>query len=331
MAASEEHPMAQHFVMCQLCEENVQFHCKPCKISLCESCVGVHLQTKTPETHRFVHFHKFREQKSLKAEPEVVAAIVCPYTSMLDIVRQGDSHFYVCSSISRHIHQHDFRQNVAVDSRLASGWPRRLANFGESIIFTERYNNTVNIFTEKSETKVLFSTGDWNTHGIASTSAGNIVVGLCKVNVGKLAVFNEKGHVLQEVEMDKGKPLYLNPYYVTENTNGDLCAADLVLEAVIVVNSTGVFRFSYTGNPSVGTHFEPHGIAADSQSNLVIADWATRKLHVINENGHFLRCLDFFPNAYSLEIPTGVCIDSDDLLFVCGYDNEKVKVMRYLH
>jgi hypothetical protein len=206
-----------------------------------------------------------------------------------------------------------------------------LAKFGESIIFTERHNNTVNIFTEKSGTSVLFSTGEWRPHGIASTRSGNIVLGLRKINNGKVAVYNEKGHVLLDVEHNRGEALYKDPYYVTENSNGDLCAADMIRDAVIVISSTGIFRFSYTGNPSAGTHFEPHGLAADSQSNLIIADWTSRKLHVIDEDGHFLRCLDFLSNEYSMEIPTGVCIDEHDVLFVCGYDNEKVKIMKYLH
>ncbi|XP_062595334.1 tripartite motif-containing protein 2-like [Saccostrea cucullata] len=327
---SHDHQMAQHFVQCQLCTNNVQFLCKPCNIKLCENCVGGHLQNKTPEAHQFIHYHKFRGQKSVMDDPEVVAVITCPYNNMLDIARQGDSYFYVCSSLSRHISKHDFKQNLAIDSKLAAFWPQRLAHVGNTILYTERNNNVVNRVTDKGETQILFSTGDWNAHGIACTASGNILLGLHKIKVGKLAVFDMKGNVVKEVESNNGNPLYTNPYYVTENTNGDLCAADIVLASVIVVDSTGLFRFSYTGNPSIAKGFDPHGVAADSQSNLVVADWATRKLHLINETGNFLRYLDFFVNEYMAEMPTGVCIDPDDLLFVCGHDSVKVKVMKYL-
>lgn len=188
------------------------------------------------------------------------------------------------------------------------------------------------ILTKNGEFKTLFSTADWRARGIGCTESGHIILGLHKPKTGKVAIFDKAGKVLKEIVHDKqGKALYSNPYYVTENKNGDYCATDIVLSAVVVVDSDGGFKFTYTGNPSVGGRFDPHGIAADSLSNLVIADWITRQLHLIDENGHFLRYFDFFPNKFVSESPTGLCIDSQDLLFVCGYDSDKVKVMKYLH
>lgn len=324
--------MAQHFVQCQFCPENTQFFCKPCEVRLCEGCVGIHLQKKSPEAHQFIHYHNLWKNRKLMSEPEVVSIVTCPYTSMLDIARWGECNFYVCSTLSRHIHKFDFRKNEGVDNSLAPGWPRRLATFGDDIIFTERNENDVKILTKNGEFQTLFSTADWNARGIGCTASGHIILGLQKLNTGKVAIFDKAGRVLKEIVHNKqGSALYSNPYYVIESTNGDLCAADIVLAAVVVVDSDGGFKFTYTGNPSGDGRFDPHGIAADSLSNLVIADWITRQLHLINENGHFLRYFDFFPNTDMSESPTGLCIDSQDLLFVCSYDSDKVKVMKYLH
>lgn len=266
------------------------------------------------------------------SEPEIVSIVTCPYTSMLDIARWGECNFYVCSTLSRHIHKFDFRKNEGVDNSLAPGWPRRLATFGDDIIFTERNENDVKILTKNGEFQTLFSTADWNARGIGCTASGHIILGLQKLNTGKVAIFDKAGRVLKEIVHNKqGRALYSNPYYVIESTNGDLCAADIVLAAVVVVDSDGGFKFTYTGNPSGDGRFDPHGIAADSLSNLVVADWITRQLHFIDENGHFLRYFDFFPNTDMSESPTGLCIDSQDLLFVCSYDSDKVKVMKYLH
>lgn len=85
------------------------------------------------------------------SEPEVVSIVTCPYTSMLDIARWGECNFYVCSTLSRHIHKFDFRKNEGVDNSLAPGWPRRLATFGDDIIFTERNENDVKILTKNGE------------------------------------------------------------------------------------------------------------------------------------------------------------------------------------
>lgn len=232
--------MAQHFVQCQVCPENTQFFCKPCEVRLCEGCVGIHLQKKSPEAHQFIHYHKLWKNRKLMSEPEVVSIVTCPYTSMLDIARWGECNFYVCSTLSRHIHKFDFRKNEGVDNSLAPGWPRRLATFGDDIIFTERNENDVKILTKNGEFQTLFSTADWNARGIGCTASGHIILGLQKLNTGKVAIFDKAGRVLKEIVHNKqGSALYSNPYYVIESKNGDLCAADIVLAAVVVVDSDG--------------------------------------------------------------------------------------------
>lgn len=321
---------AQHYVQCQLCAGNVQFYCRPCRQRLCESCVGTHLQTQSPEAHQFIHYHKFSRQKRLMTEPEFVSSATCAYINMLDIALDEDCNFYVCSTISRHIHKYDFRNKQEIGKVLVPGWPRRIATHGNELFFTERNENNVKVFSETKGIQTLFSTGDWDAHGVACTTSGLILLGLQKLKMGKIAVYDRSGKMAKEVVSNQGRPLYSNPYYVTENTNGDLCAADIVQASVTVVDRNGVYRFSYTGNPANIDGFDPHGIAADSQSNLVIADWITRQLHLIDENGQFLRYLAFSPPSEVSESPTGVCVDVNDLLLICGYDSQTVKVVKYL-
>ena len=116
---------------------------------------------------------------------------------------------------------------------------------------------------------------------------------------------------------DQNKPLYSSgPHtkYLSENRNLDICVADSVARATVVVSSVGKLRFKYTGSlPSASEgSFKPVGISTDRKSKIMVADEHNQKIHIIDQDGQFLRYI----NNSTLKNPRVMCMDSEDNLFV---------------
>ena len=130
---------------------------------------------------------------------------------------------------------------------------------------------------------------------------------------------------------DDGQPLYSGnayPKYITENSNLDICMADLGADAVMVVNEAGKLRFRYTGQSSSTKNkpFQPYGITTDSQSRILTSDSNNHCIHILDVNGSFLQYI----NNCDLNYPAGLCVDNDNSLFVCECFRENVKRIRFL-
>lgn len=136
-------------------------------------------------------------------ELEVVLIVMCFYINMLNIVWWGERKFYVCSILSCYIYKFDFCKNEGDGNLLVLGWLCCLVMFGDDIIFMERNENDVKIFIKNGEFKILFSIVDWRVCGIGCIVFGYIILGLYKLKMGKVVIFDKVGKVLKEIVYDK--------------------------------------------------------------------------------------------------------------------------------
>ncbi|XP_061182398.1 uncharacterized protein LOC133190729 [Saccostrea echinata] len=75
---------------------------------------------------------------------------------------------------------------------------------------------------------------------------------------------------------------------VKENINGDICASESYMGAVVVVKKSGQYRFSYTGLKSA---LIPFDVCTDILDHTMVCDALSQSVHLLHENGLFLSLL----------------------------------------
>lgn len=114
--------------------------------------------------------------------------------------------------------------------------------------------------------------------------------------------------------------------YITENTNGDIVLSCYV--SVVVNDSRGQPRFTYTGHPS-GSELEPLGISTDAFSHILVCDRLTRSIHLLDKNGQFLSHLLMKPSRFFE--PQCLSIDVSSRRIYIGTNSELVEKSIYVY
>lgn len=106
----------------------------------------------------------------------------------------------------------------------------------------------------------------------------------------KVNRYDQNGQLKQSMEFDsEGLELYNGPHKITENNNEDVVVSDLS-GAVVVTDSGGRHRFSYTGHPP-GSGMLPGGVCTDALSRILVCDSRSKSIQLIDKNGHFQQFL----------------------------------------
>lgn len=122
--------------------------------------------------------------------------------------------------------------------------------------------------------------------------SGDLLVGMYRKDTeykktSKISRYNQTGQLTQSIPRDETQPeLYELPIFITENNNEDIVVSDS-LSAVVVTESGGRHRFSYTGHPA-GLGIHPLGVCTDALSHILICDGISETVHMVDRNGQFL-------------------------------------------
>ncbi|XP_062620675.1 E3 ubiquitin-protein ligase TRIM71-like [Saccostrea cucullata] len=197
---------------------------------------------------------------------------------------------------------------------------------------TFSYNKT-NIYIYKDCMKLLLSIPDWIPVGLCYTVDGDLLVSMRSTDKTQSRIVRFSGTAeKQKLQYDtQRQPLFstgvLNVLPLTENGNGDICVADYVKRAVVVIDFSGVLRFRYLGNLSKQSkyqEFKPSNIATDVNAQILISDNINNIVHVINSYGNFLRYIE---NQYNYG---GLSVDADHNLVLGDLLTGKIQIIKYL-
>lgn len=249
----------------------------------------------------------------------------------------NDDNIWTCGIDDKMIRLYNLQEELFSSIETTSGnWPTDIVwTKSGDLFYADKENRTVTKVTneeyENREIRTNFSLGEWRPLGVCSTSSGDLLVVMDNDNYTyeqtKVVRYSGSMEIRSIQFNDCGESLYSSGVtkYITENRNQDICVTDLDVNAVVVVNQAGQYRFTYTGSPSSTMEsFYPYGITTDSQCRILIADpYPNNLIHILNKDGQFLR---FISNCDVL-IPRDLCVDTKDNLFVA--DCLGVKKIQY--
>ncbi|XP_061167719.1 tripartite motif-containing protein 2-like [Saccostrea echinata] len=251
-------------------------------------------------------------------------------------ISQHQSNRLWISDLDGNLVQTDLHMNVIQKIKTNGKWEgfHTVTQDGD-LIFTDKNKKVIIKKTHDNYITEFMKTGDWKPFSIHSSHInGDLLVGMAREAKGllrlmktteesKVTRYNTTGKELQNIQRDnKGQELYITPYYITENINGDICTSDHS-NGVVVVNKSGQHRFSYRDQKS---EFKPYGICTDVLGHILVCYGVSVQL--LDQDGQFLSLL--LTQQQGVECPRGVCVDDENNLYVGQRDIIILTVYNYL-
>lgn len=202
------------------------------------------------------------------------------------------------------------------------------------IYIDDKYNiNILSIGNTLGSTFIKGSDPAWRPRCLNfSQSTETLIVGMCRENpqTGKIGKYDHTGKQIQTIQYDiAGHDLYKSPIYITENQNEDVVVTDWLNHAVVVTDSRGIFRFSYTGYPKQ-SEFRPRGIATDVFAHILVCDSKTNTVQIVDQDGIFISYVVI--DEQKLIKPRSLCYDTNNhLLWVGSWTNERLLAYRFIN
>lgn len=270
--------------------------------------------------------------KQLSYEPRIITDINTKYgdpQKLCSVQCLDDQHIWM-SGEENIMRLYNLQGELLKSIQTKSGnMPIDIAVTGSGeLVYTDFDDKTVYILkNELKRTWVRLSV--WTPLYVCNTSADDLLVIMITDDNKEAKVVRYSGSIEKQTIQfyENGQPLYSSNYnskYLCENRNLNICVADSFAKAVVVVDQTGKFQFSYTGSSSKST-FQPIGIATDSKCRILTSDFYNNCIHIISQDGQFLR----FIKIGNLRHPWGLCVDTRDNLFVAEWETGNVKKIQY--
>nr|XP_022340415.1 uncharacterized protein LOC111135023 [Crassostrea virginica] len=231
------------------------------------------------------------------------------------------------SDWSGNLVQTDLQENQLHKIQTSDGFGYHTATQDGDLIYTDKNKKVIYRITPDKKITEFIKTGKWIPISVHSSRInGDILVGIKTYKEAKVTRYSKAGKEIQNIQRDnQGQKLYIDPHYITENINRDICTSDYYKHAVVVVNKSGQHRFSYKGQ---GSGFNPFGICTDVLGHILVCDNVSKSVHLLDQDGGFLSII--LSPQQGIKDPRGVCVDDENNIYVGQRSTNTVTVYKYL-
>ncbi|XP_061186885.1 uncharacterized protein LOC133195014 [Saccostrea echinata] len=212
---------------------------------------------------------------------------------------------------------------------ICAGFGVHTVNINGDLIYIDEYHNIRKLSEDNRKISTLIKeTKPWMPLCVyCSPSNGDLLVGMQNSDTkkGKVTRYNDTGELIQTIQQKiRGKELYNEPRYITENQNGDIIVSDWYND-VVVTECGGRYRFSYSGYQQ---GLFPFAICTDPLSNILVCDLNSNKVQMIDKDGNFLS--QILTNHQLQDKPRALSYDSKNTFLWVGFLKKRVSVYRYI-
>ncbi|KAK3082674.1 hypothetical protein FSP39_002300 [Pinctada imbricata] len=194
-------------------------------------------------------------------------------------------------------------------------------------------DKTVRRVSVGGEVSTLINTGDYMPTGVCLTDKEEIVVCMCMMFGGHLAVFSPDGRSkVREIRGvdSQGNPQIIIPHRVVCNDE-DLCV--VCRSKVVCVDESDNVKWVYDGKQAnLRGSFNPRGICVDKYHNLLVTDYINNCVHYVDREGGLIQVI-MTQEQTGLWKPWGICVDDETgQVWVGNHDGDvsDVVIAKYL-
>ena len=268
------------------------------------------------------------------SNPVVVSTIQTPYwkeTELWRILCDEEGKIWI-SGNDKKVYQIDQSGSILKTLSVSDNVLALSLSVDKELIFSAHWPDTKVYKYDGNVVRTVVDLGQWCPRGLCHSVNGDFLMSMRSVDKTKSRVVRYSGTTeTMVIQNDRqGKPLFSvgvdKVLLLTENGNGDICVADYVGRAVVVVNASAELRCKYQGNASPKTKyksFQPSKIATDVNQQILITDKLNDIVHVIDKDGKFLRYIEY-------PCTGGLGIDPEHNLIAGNLKSGEIRIIRYL-
>lgn len=279
---------------------------------------------------RYKHFLKLMHEPVLQQHLKVTATSNCRHISFAAIdklwVSDDENNIILTNQKGTIL----YRLNDIYSDSFICGL--HTVNSEDKLIYIERDHDIKILSTNLETFQVIEAEGSiWKPLCVYfSWLTGDLLVGACRYDtwIGKIIRYSKTGERKQQIQHNNFRHnMFKEPYYLTENNNGDIVVSNWP-NAVVVVNRRGKHRFSYTGHLPE-SQIRPRGVCTDALSHILVCDERTNTVHMVSKDGQFLSKILIRPPGIFTPFSLKYDINTQHL-WVGSKHNNNIFVYRYL-